>query len=143
MTAEFMVAVHALEYLYHKGTCLSSEELAANVCTNPARVRKVLAKLERAGLASSRSGFQGGYVLERPPEEVTLLAVFDAVCDRLVKTPWRSGDVDMDCAVASGMAGVMDGVMEDVERGGREALARVTLADIDRRLFGGKTGAAE
>ena len=61
MTAEFTVAVHALVYLHHKNTVLSSEELAQNVCTNPARIRKVMAKLKKAGLVLAREGrVQGG-----------------------------------------------------------------------------------
>ena len=48
MTAEFTVAVHALVYLHHRGGWLSSEELAQNVCTNPARIRKIMAKLKKA-----------------------------------------------------------------------------------------------
>ena len=47
MNGLFCVAVHALIYLDKRGEQLSSEELAANICTNPARVRKVMAKLKR------------------------------------------------------------------------------------------------
>ena len=50
MTSEFAIAVHALVFLEHKGIVISSEELAKNVCTNPARIRKVMAKLKRADL---------------------------------------------------------------------------------------------
>ena len=39
MTAEFALAVHGLVYLYHRGEMVTSEELAQNICTNPARVR--------------------------------------------------------------------------------------------------------
>ena len=37
MTSDYCVAVHALVYLNHKAKVLSSEELAENICTNPAR----------------------------------------------------------------------------------------------------------
>ena len=47
MTSDYCVAVHALVYLNHKAKVLSSEELAENICTNPARVRKVMAKLKK------------------------------------------------------------------------------------------------
>ena len=50
MTSEFTIAVHALVFLNHKGTVFSSEGLAANVCTNAARIRKVMAKLKKADL---------------------------------------------------------------------------------------------
>ena len=63
MTSEFSIAAHALVYLYHKDTTLSSEQLAENICTNPARVRKVMAQLKRAGLVATKEGIDGGYLL--------------------------------------------------------------------------------
>ena len=48
MTGAFSLAVHALVYLNHKATTLSSEMLAENICTNPARIRKVMSQLKRA-----------------------------------------------------------------------------------------------
>lgn len=136
MTAEFMVAVHALEFLNHKGTYLSSEEIAQNVCTNPARVRKVLSRLEKHELVTAKNGHLGGYAFAGDPKQVTLLEVFRAVGVTVLKSRWRSGDVEMDCAVASGMAGVMDEVFGEMERGCEDTLGRITIADIDERLFG-------
>ncbi len=52
MTSEFTIAVHALVYLNHKAQLLSSEALAKNICTNPARVRKIMTKLKKAGFVS-------------------------------------------------------------------------------------------
>ena len=49
MDSIFSLAVHALVYLNHKDCTLSSEALAENICTNPARVRKVMAQLKKAG----------------------------------------------------------------------------------------------
>ena len=45
MSGIFTIAVHALVYLNHRQATLSSEELSENICTNPARVRKVMAML--------------------------------------------------------------------------------------------------
>ena len=47
MNSDFIVAVHALVYLNHKADIVSSEALAKNICTNAARVRKVMAPLTR------------------------------------------------------------------------------------------------
>jgi Rrf2 family protein len=136
MTAEFLVAAHALVYLAHHERCCSSDELAQNVCTNPARVRKVLSKLERAGLAEGKNGYQGGCTLKKSPEEITLLDVLDALDETLVAPRWRSGSMDMDCRIASGMADVMDGVLLEVNQSGRETLRGITVAELERRLFG-------
>lgn len=64
MTSEFGMAVHALTFLNHKGEIVSSEALAKNICTNPARVRKVMAKLKKAGLVDTKEGLEGGYLFQ-------------------------------------------------------------------------------
>ena len=43
MNSAFCVAVHALICLNRRQEQLSSEELARSICTNPARVRKIMA----------------------------------------------------------------------------------------------------
>ena len=60
MTAEFPLAVHALVYLYKSGKVTTSNELAENICTNPARVRKVMTLLKNSGLISSGRGKDSG-----------------------------------------------------------------------------------
>ena len=138
MTAEFIVAVHAIEFLNHKKTYLSSEEIAENVCTNPARVRKILTKLEKAGLVEAKSGHTGGYAFTGDPDKTNLLDIFNAVGKTLVKIKWRSGDVDKECQIASGMSQVMDEVFETIDSSGREVLRKITVRDIDKKLFYGK-----
>lgn len=138
MTAEFIVAAHSLAYLNHKGDYRSSEEIAENVCTNPARVRKVMTKLKRAGLVKTHAGFVGGYRLAKPPQTVTLRDVFYAVGKRIVKVTWRSGSPDMDCPIAAGMRPYMDALFDSLDACCAERLAKTTLADIDRALFADK-----
>ena len=72
MNGMFCVAVHALICLDKRGCMLSSEELATNICTNPARVRKIMSKLKKAGLVKSIRGASGGYVLEKKPSEISV-----------------------------------------------------------------------
>lgn len=142
MTAEFIVAVHAIEFLNHMQRALSSEEIAKNVCTNPARVRKVLHKLKNAGLVESKNGAEGGYAFTADAGQVTLLDIFNAVGDRFVKVSWRSGDAEMDCPIASGMAPIMDEVFSELDACCRAALGGMRIAQIDQRLFapGGAEG---
>lgn len=137
MTGEFAMAVHALVYLNHKQTTLSSEELAENICTNPARVRKVMALLKKNGLVSTREGGAGGYTFLLDPASVTLKRVSDAVHARFVSATWRSGDSDMKCLVASGMAHIMDGIYGELDALCRARLNNMTIQDIDRIIFAG------
>ena len=135
MDSMFGMAVHALAYLNHMNRALTSEALAQNICTNPARVRKVMAHLKKAGLVKTRTGQAGGYRLCADAETLTLAQVARAVDARFVSTAWRSGSVDMACLVASGMAAVMDEIYLDLDRQCKERLESVTLSDIDRKLF--------
>lgn len=135
MNSTFCVGVHALVYLNHKGCMLSSEELAENICTNPARVRKVLSALKKAGMVETKEGSVGGYRFAGDPARLTLEQVADALQVRFVEASWRSGDTDMDCLVASGMADLMDGIFADLDAGCRRRLAQVSIADLDEEIF--------
>ncbi|MCI5703937.1 Rrf2 family transcriptional regulator [Candidatus Pseudoscillospira sp. SGI.172] len=135
MDSSFNVAVHALVYLHHKDCLLSSEALAENICTNPARVRKVMAALRRAGLVDSREGNVGGYRFSGNPDRITLGQVAKALDIRFVDAAWRSGDSDMECLVASGMADVMDGLYAELDELCRERLQNVTVGDVERKIF--------
>lgn len=135
MTGEFGIAVHALVYLNHKQTTSTSEELAENICTHPARVRKVMAKLKKAGLIETREGTVGGYSFVLDPAAVTLATVSEAVDASFVSVSWRSGDPEMECLVASGMAEIMDGIYGELNVLCRQRLQAITIADIDSRIF--------
>ena len=136
MSGIFTIAVHALVYLNHRQATLSSEELSENICTNPARVRKVMAMLHRAGLVEVRPGKYGGYRFVLDPSGVTLLRICKAVETPPVPAGWRSGEIDAPCLVASGMAEVMEQVRDSLNAACYERLSSITVAGIDHILFG-------
>lgn len=139
MNSDFNIAVHALVYLSHKACSLTSSELAENVCANPARVRKVLSSLKRAGLVEAKEGGAGGgYCIGRRALEITLEDVSDALEVCFVSTSWKSGDPHMDCLVASGMADIMDEIYSRLDRECKENLRSVTIADIEKKIFSRK-----
>ena len=135
MTSDYCVAVHALVYLNHKAKVLSSEELAENICTNPARVRKVMAKLKKAGFVKTKEGSEGGYLFDQDADQVTLDQIAQALEIRFVDTAWTSGDTDMKCLVASGMAGLMDEIFDDLNEQCRKWLKEITIGTLDHRIF--------
>ncbi|MBX9455454.1 MAG: Rrf2 family transcriptional regulator [Rhizobium sp.] len=57
----------------------SSRDLAEMQGVPAAMVAKIMPKLEKAGIVSSSDGISGGYELARPPEDVSVLAVVDAI----------------------------------------------------------------
>ena len=52
-----------MAYLRKHPRLISSEELAENICVNPVRVRKVMAKLKAYGLIDTKQGLSGGLSL--------------------------------------------------------------------------------
>lgn len=135
MNSEFSVAVHSLVFLNHRGTTLSSEELAKNVCTNPARIRKIMAKLKKAELVATKEGIDGGYHFIRDPSTVTLREVSEALEMRFVSATWQSGDTDMKCLIASGMAAIMDDIYGQLDQLCQVHLGGITIQMIENRIF--------
>ncbi len=136
MTSEFSIAVHALVFLNHKAEVISSENLAQNVCTNAARVRKVMAKLKKAGLVETKEGIDGGYFFSGNSEDVNLHLIAEALDIAFVSASWKSGNPEMNCLIASGMAGVLDDIYMELNLVCHEKVKGITIADLDKKIFG-------
>ncbi len=134
MSSEFIIAIHVLAYLRKENKQLSSEELANNVCVNPVRVRKVLSQLKKAGIVKTKVGVNGGYYAEIGSEQITLKEVYDAIHTKICQTSWRSGDINKDCMVSSGMSHVVDNLCNDLEELCQNYLSTLTIKDILMQL---------
>ncbi|GAB6160047.1 RrF2 family transcriptional regulator [Howardella ureilytica] len=130
MTAEFPLAVHALVYLYKSGKVTTSNELAENICTNPARVRKVMTLLKNSGLISSGRGKDSGYSIFGENGDITLAQVMSALEEEPVFMKWRSGDESGDCLISSGMGKTMDGIYSEMNKLCNDYLSDITIRDI-------------
>lgn len=135
MTAEFVVAVHALVYLNHKQDFVQSEEIALNVCTNPARIRKVMTKLKKASLVISHSSFNGGYKINKDSSDITLYDIFKATSNHFIKVTWRSGNECAKCDISKNMEPIMDEVFNSLEESCKNTLLKTTIEDIDKKIF--------
>lgn len=99
MNSNYLTAIHIMTYLAYPGNAgaptnhvinyvayagnrnalVTSDEMAGVLNTNPVVIRRLLAQLRSAGLVASLRGKTGGYQLERPPADISLLDVFLAV----------------------------------------------------------------
>ncbi|MFT4106755.1 MAG: Rrf2 family transcriptional regulator [Lacrimispora sp.] len=140
MTSEFAVAVHGLVYLNKKKTTISSEELASSVCTNPARIRKVMAKLKKAGIIATKEGLEGGYHFIKAPDQVNLKQICDALEVTFVSSSWKSGDENIPCMISSGMSGVMDDIYGELNELCRNRMEKITIQDIQEKLIKSQSG---
>lgn len=135
MNSEFIIALHALAYLRHRNTKVSSEELAKSICTNPARIRKVMAKLKKAGLLESREGNSGGYELQGDASAIKLSDLAQALQQPLTKSRWRSGALNTYCMVATGMGTVVDTLEASLNEVCMQSLSQITIEDISQQLI--------
>ena len=140
MTNEFAAAIHAMLLLYFKSGCQKSDTLAKSACTNPARMRMIVAKLKKAGLIETREGAEGGCFFLRSPEEVTLEEICRAVESVPVSVSHRTEDYDRNCMVASGMSGLMDKIYSRLNGACYSMLGATTLADLARELQKNRPG---
>ena len=135
MTAEFTVAIHAVVFLCHKKKYVSSREIADNVCTNPARIRKIMNKLISAGIVETKNGTGGGYIFTLKADEVTLLQILTALEEKIVCSKWHSGDKNKPCQVAYAMDEVTENIYSAINIAGCEILKKITIEDIIKAIF--------
>jgi Rrf2 family protein len=133
--------LHCLLFLVSAGEAQpSSRDLAELQGVSPSFVAKIFPKLEKAGIVAASEGFRGGYRLAKAAEEITVLAIVDAI--EGYKPLFACQEIRDRCAVFDGDApnwatdGVcgIHAVMLRAEKSMRDSLARETLADLAQTL---------
>jgi len=134
ITSCFALAAHALVLLAHCGTKgATSDYIAESASTNPARVRRVLAPLVRAGIVAGREGGGGGYALARTPDAITLGDIFAAVEEGPV-LPSHPRAPNTRCPIGSGITAALEELEDDVGDAVRDVLARRSLRWLAKRV---------
>ncbi|XVU22312.1 Rrf2 family transcriptional regulator [Actinoplanes sp. CA-054009] len=130
------IAVHALAWLalaHRRGRdVLTSDEVAASININPVIVRRSLGDLRRAGLVTVRHGSGAGWQLARPPAEIPLSAVHDAVEAPPIFALHHT-EPNLECPVGRGIRPALTDVYTGAERALRHELARTSVADVLHR----------
>jgi len=124
------LALHVMVLLAQQGGQRSSTpELARRLEASPHTLAKVLQQLTRAGLVRAARGPKGGFALARPPRKISLLDTYQAVEGPLGKAQCLLGEPFCD-----GSRCVLGGLVEWVQREGRNYLSRTTLEDLARTI---------
>jgi Rrf2 family protein len=116
-----------------EGQPVSSRRMAEFYGLPPAYLSKLLKSLVRAGVLDATTGPRGGFRLARPPGEITVLDVVDAVeggdplfrCREIRQrgpVPASTADCRRPCGIAK--------VMYEAEQAWRSRLAATTVADL-------------
>lgn len=119
--------VLSLATAYEAGSRCTSAELAAGLGANPVLVRKLLVTLGRDGIVASTTGKNGGVRLGRPPEDITLRAVYtSATEEKRLFTP--RPDVPARCVISRNIGSFFSALTDEVERSVLETLASKTVS---------------
>ncbi|MCM2532643.1 Rrf2 family transcriptional regulator [Neobacillus pocheonensis] len=135
MNSDFTIAVHSLVYLaYLPEHMASSDSIAVNVCTNPARIRKIMSCLRKKGLVKTKEGIGGGYILECNPQETTLADIYCTVSHGTLKPNWCTGDPEQKCVVSSNTQVVMEEIFNDAELYFEKYLEKITISSVLEKI---------
>ncbi|WP_437478301.1 Rrf2 family transcriptional regulator [Sorangium sp. So ce1014] len=131
-SGRFAIATHALALLAQTGESCASDELSASINTNPAFLRRILARLSQAGLIEAREGRAGGYRLARPAKRIRLSEVYAAVEPEGAIAP-SPCEPNAKCPIGAGIQRAFDEVADAANEGLLRGLSQKTVADIALR----------
>lgn len=134
MDTKFSTAIHLLILVSEAEAPMSSEQIAQSVGTNASYIRKVAARLSRAGIVEGKRGMSG-FSLVKAPEHISLLEVYRAV--------EQTKDVHVfdvhqnpsdECIVGRNIRPVLNGMFREAEQVVERELAGTTLADCITKM---------
>ncbi|MEH7356327.1 Rrf2 family transcriptional regulator [Neobacillus drentensis] len=135
MKSDFVIAMHSLVLLANiPDHMANSETIAENVCTNPARIRKVMSILRKSGFVKTKEGIGGGYVLSCDPEETTMSHIYLAISSGSLKPHWCTGDPKQNCVISSNTQGVMEEIFIEAEQHMQSYLNQITISNVLNRI---------
>ncbi len=73
------LGLHAMVGVARRDEPTSTAQIATELRASEAHLSKVLQQLVRVGLLTSKRGPSGGYTLAKPPTEISLLDVYEAL----------------------------------------------------------------
>lgn len=116
------------------GEPMTSEVLAKTYGTSPVVLRRVLAKLKKAGLVETQRGVGGGSVLARSADAINLREVYEAISgDSRLMPVFSKG-----CSgrVAPILADYVNELFSDAEEALLTKLEQATVESMDRNVRG-------
>src|SRR6476646_10408802 len=127
---QFPIAVHIMAALGHRrGADTPSAMLASSVNTSPSFVRRVLAKLSKAGLVETATGKAGACWLARDAKDISLLDIYEAV-EAPKAFSIHSYTERKSCPVSCNIKGALDKALQKTQQAMEASLEDISLAQI-------------
>lgn len=121
--------IHVLVHMGLLGGRETSETIAFMLNTNPVVVRRLMGLLKAQGIVASEGGRGGGWTLERPLDELTILNIQEALFDGPIINASRSDD-HRKCPVERAANAVLATAFLAAEDAIRIKFSRLTLAEV-------------
>ncbi len=130
----FVVALQILLLIERSGSgkVCSSGELAEQLHAHAVFLRRVFSYLVRAGIVEAREGRDGGYLLARSAEQITLAEVYCAL-QSTGSGPFTAFDLPRGLALEPNLCAAFCGISAEIEQSIVKTLERYTLADLVQR----------
>ena len=111
---------------------LNSESLAKSLDTNPAFIRKIMAKLSRAGLIQTKRGQSGGVSLLKNPKDISLRDIYLAANER-TNTPVLK-KTSSKCEVSCSAQAILLKLSSKLEAAHLLILGRIKLSHLTKDI---------
>lgn len=121
--------LHVLLHMAQVDEPLTSEVLARSMGTNPAVFRRTMAGLREAGYVQSGKGHGGGWRLSRPLDQITLLAVYEAL-NRPTLFAIGNRSERTDCLIQKNVNAALSDTMAQAEALFIERFGQITLEQL-------------
>ncbi|WP_339247148.1 Rrf2 family transcriptional regulator [Paenibacillus sp. FSL F4-0243] len=125
----FKIAVHSIVWLAKSGSILSSSMIASQVNSHATFMRRVMQSLATAGIVESKGGREGGYVLLKSADEITLGEIYEAV-----STTTEELEVDMACGASALLDVELEKILQETEQRTIQYLRQYTITNVMERV---------
>jgi len=130
INTQFPIAVHLLAALgFRRGRDTTSAMLAQSVNTSPSFVRRILAKLSKAGLVETATGKAGACWLAREAGDITLLDIYAAV-DAPKAFSIHEYSEQKNCPVSCHIKSALDKALAKTQEAMECSLKEITLEKV-------------
>ena len=104
---------------------ISIKDITAKIPASEAHLSKVLQRLGKVGIVKSLRGPKGGFVLNKSPEEISLLDVYEAIDGSV-----RLENCLFNTKVCSGNSCILNTILKDINDKMYETLSKTKLSDL-------------
>ncbi|WP_028329351.1 Rrf2 family transcriptional regulator [Brachyspira alvinipulli] len=135
ISSRFTIAVHTLLcILEFKDDKITSNFISGSVNVNPVIIRNILLQLQKGDIITVKRG-TGGISLNRKPENITLLDIFNAV-ESLDDNKLFSfhENPNKKCPIGSRINDILQPKLDNVQNAMEKELQKTSLRDIFKNL---------